>query len=155
MPKKYLILSILCMLAIPIVSDFSVSLNNPYLWMIGIIFFLTGVVFIVKGRNLLIIYGEMEKNNFSNTSSVVSRNLYSIIRHPQYFGIILILIGIICFYQNLIGFGFFIIGILLLYIQSIKEEKFCNSIFADEYEKYCKIVPRFNLFSGILKKNKL
>ncbi|MBN2572611.1 MAG: hypothetical protein JXA68_10825 [Ignavibacteriales bacterium] len=151
MPKTFLLLSIFCLLSILFIPDFIGSENNPYLWILGIVLFLNGTYLLIRGRNLLIQYGKMERNNFIQTSVVVKRKLFAIIRHPQYLGLIFILLGLICSYQNWIDLDLGIVGISLISIQAVKEEKYCSTLLGDDYNDYCQLIPRFNFITGVIK----
>jgi protein-S-isoprenylcysteine O-methyltransferase Ste14 len=83
---------------------------------------------------------------------VIDTGIYSIIRHPQYFGAILSHIGI----SILLSSFFSILGtpiiILIIYIFSWKEERELIREFGEEYEVYKKKVPM--LFPRLRLRNK-
>jgi protein-S-isoprenylcysteine O-methyltransferase Ste14 len=74
---------------------------------------------------------------------VVSTGLYSVIRHPQYFGGIIAHIGISILLSSLLAFITTPIVILLNYLISWKEEKELLKEFGKDYEDYKKRVPMF------------
>lgn len=74
---------------------------------------------------------------------VVSSGLYSIIRHPQYFGGVLAHIGITILLSAFLSLITTPIVILLNVLISWKEEKELVKEFGKEYEDYKKKVPMF------------
>lgn len=74
---------------------------------------------------------------------VVSSGLYSIIRHPQYFGGILAHIGITFLFSSFFSLITTPIVIILNLLISWKEEKELIKEFGNEYEDYKKKVPMF------------
>lgn len=77
------------------------------------------------------------------TEKIVSSGLYSVIRHPQYFGGILAHIGITFLLSAYLSLLISPILILLNYLISRKEEKELIKEFGKEYEDYMKKVPMF------------
>jgi len=74
---------------------------------------------------------------------VVSSGLYSIIRHPQYFGGILAHMGITFLFSSFYSLITTPIVIILNLLISWKEEKELIKEFGNEYEDYKKKVPMF------------
>lgn len=74
---------------------------------------------------------------------VVSSGLYSIIRHPQYFGGLLAHIGITFLFSSFYSLITTPIVIILNLLISWKEEKELIKEFGNEYEDYKKKVPMF------------
>ncbi|UCD00713.1 MAG: isoprenylcysteine carboxylmethyltransferase family protein [Promethearchaeota archaeon] len=74
---------------------------------------------------------------------IVSTGLYSVIRHPQYFGGILAHIGISIILSSLLSLITTPMVILLNYLISWKEEKELVKEFGKDYEDYKKKVPMF------------
>jgi protein-S-isoprenylcysteine O-methyltransferase Ste14 len=77
------------------------------------------------------------------TERIVSTKIYSIIRHPQYFGGVLAHIGISFLLSSLFSLIFTPLVILLNFLVAWKEEKELLKEFGEEYEKYKKEVPMF------------
>jgi protein-S-isoprenylcysteine O-methyltransferase Ste14 len=74
---------------------------------------------------------------------VVISGLYSVIRHPQYFGGILAHIGISFLLSSFLSLITTPVVIILNYLVSWKEEKELIKEFGKEYEEYKKKVPMF------------
>lgn len=75
---------------------------------------------------------------------LVQGGLFAHSRNPLYLGNILIIVGLGIIYNSMWGYilaySFFIFGYLAIVMA---EEKFLKTKFGDEYETYCKSVPRF------------
>ena len=85
------------------------------------------------------------------TNVVVDRGLYAIVRHPQYLGYMLLVLGFICLFQNPIIGALGALAIALFYGQVVREERHCIQKFGKEYEDYVQRVPRFNFILGIIR----
>lgn len=83
---------------------------------------------------------------------IVSSNLYSLLRHPQYFGGILSHIGISILLSASFALIFTPLVILLNLVIAWKEEKELIKEFGEEYEKYKEKVPMF--FPKLKRKSK-
>jgi len=77
------------------------------------------------------------------TEKIVSSKIYSIIRHPQYFGGLLAHIGISFLLSSLLSLIFTPLVILLNFLVAWKEEKELIKEFGVEYEDYKEKVPMF------------
>ena len=84
------------------------------------------------------------------TEKIVSTKIYSIIRHPQYFGGLLAHIGISFLLSSLLSLIFTPLVILLNFLVAWKEEKELLKEFGNDYEIYKEKVP---MFFPKLKKN--
>ena len=77
------------------------------------------------------------------TERIVSTKIYSLIRHPQYFGGVLAHIGISFMLSSLFSLIFTPIVILLNLLIAWKEEKELVKEFGETYKKYKENVPMF------------
>jgi len=77
------------------------------------------------------------------TEKIVSTKIYSIIRHPQYFGGLLAHIGITFLLSSLLSLIFTPLVILLNFLVAWKEEKELLKEFGNDYESYKEKVPMF------------
>lgn len=88
----------------------------------------------------------------------VENGLYSLVRHPEFLGHILIFLALIFIAQHILNLVIGIILIVLLYFAMIDEEKKNIEKFGNTYKDYMHRVPRVNLLIGIIrlihKKNK-
>ncbi len=96
--------------------------------------------------------GGVEKGkSYLNTTKVVDKGPYAIIRHPQYLGGILFSITITLWTQLLISLILSIIIIILTYQWTYSEDKKLIEKFGEEYRIYREKVPRLNPILGIIK----
>jgi len=86
------------------------------------------------------------------TEQIVTTKIYSLIRHPQYFGGLLAHIGISFLLSSLFSLIFTPLVILLNFLVAWKEEKELIKEFGEDYKKYKEKVP---MFFPKLKKQKL
>ncbi len=77
------------------------------------------------------------------TEKIVSTKIYSLIRHPQYFGGLLAHVGISFLLSSLLSLIFTPIVFLLNFLVAWKEEKELIKEFGKEYESYKEKVPMF------------
>lgn len=93
---------------------------------------------------------------FPEESTVQENQIYSVLRHPMYGGLILIAFGGFAYYLTLYSFIFFLSYIIGFYIHiHFVEEPELISRFGKSYEEYRKNVPPFILnpkrFSALMK----
>ena len=94
----------------------------------------------------------MEKGkSYLNTTKVVEKGPYAIIRHPQYLGGILFTISITLWTQIWLSLILSITIIILTYQWTYTEDKNLIDKFGDDYKKYKVKVPRLNPILGIIK----
>jgi len=114
--------------------------------------FFIGLPFIITGEFFRIVSsGIIKKNEF-----LAKNGIYSILRHPLYFGSFLIGLGFSISSNSLVIYIYFFIFYPLIYFFTIKrEEEFLLEKFKDEFENYKKSVPAFfprfyfkNIFKG-------
>jgi protein-S-isoprenylcysteine O-methyltransferase Ste14 len=77
------------------------------------------------------------------TEKIVSTKIYSLIRHPQYFGGLVAHIGISFLLSSLFSLVFTPVVILLNFLVAWKEEKELLKEFGDTYKNYKERVPMF------------
>ncbi|TKJ22233.1 MAG: hypothetical protein CEE42_13155 [Promethearchaeota archaeon Loki_b31] len=87
------------------------------------------------------------------TEKIVSTKIYSLIRHPQYFGGILAHIGISFMLSSLFSLILTPLVILLNFLVAWKEEKELIKEFGEDYESYKERVPMF--FPKLKKQKKI
>jgi protein-S-isoprenylcysteine O-methyltransferase Ste14 len=126
--------------------------NDEVLSALGAAALILAIVFIFPPFYLLRKHGRVEKGKpFFFTETVVDRGLYAIVRHPQYLGYILLVLGFSLRSQNLLTVAFGCAAIVLFYLQAVSEERFCSGQLGEEYEAYLGRVPRFNFVLGLVR----
>lgn len=80
---------------------------------------------------------------------VIKTDVYAIIRHPMYFGSILLYLGFVILSFSLIALLVFIIIIIFYYYLCCFEERILIEKLGDEYKNYMKkvpmLIPRFRI----------
>lgn len=127
-------------------ADLSILLYLGWLiWAVSVIFGFLPIIVLKK-------MGGVEKGkSFVHTQKLVTSNIYSIVRHPQYTAGILLSLALILISQNwlIIIIGLFVIP--LLYIDIMWADEYELEKFGNEYNEYMKKVPRTNFILGILR----
>ena len=80
---------------------------------------------------------------------LVRENVYALVRHPQYLGLMIMAAGFMAIYQHPIttAIGFF--SMLFFYFQTEREEEYCLDVFGEDFRLYSTDVPKFNIIAGI------
>ena len=96
--------------------------------------------------------GRVEKGkSYMHTTKIVTRGVYSILRHPQYMAGIIINIGVILISQHWLIIVIGVIAIILNYFDALRTDQKLIEKFGKEYSDYIKIVPRLNFIAGIIR----
>lgn len=88
---------------------------------------------------------------YYDTSRVVERGPYTVVRHPQYLGYILLLVGFVLLSQHLLTALPAAVAVAALVVHTAQEERQCERRMGDAYRAYARRVPRFNLLLGVLR----
>lgn len=138
--------------ALLVVDYFVPRGTNRTLHLFGTIALLLSPLFMFFPFYLLKRHGATDEGaQFFQTTRVVDRGVYAIVRHPQYLGYILLVLGFALHSQHHLTATIAGVAILLFYVQSIREERFCARHLGDEYLAYMQRVPRFNVLVGSLR----
>lgn len=96
--------------------------------------------------------GGVEKGrSYLNTTKIVEKGPYAIIRHPQYLGGILFTLSITLWTQILLSLILTTLIIILTYQWTYIEDKNLIEKFGEDYKTYRVQVPRLNPILGIFK----
>jgi protein-S-isoprenylcysteine O-methyltransferase Ste14 len=96
-------------------------------------------------------------NSEDHTVFLLRRGPYAIIRHPSHFAWSIFFVTIPIFLSRYVPFTFLsvigIVGIVIFhYYVSVKEERELDmKKWGDEYRQYMEQVPRWNIFTGLVK----
>jgi len=119
--------------------------NDPIVAYIGIIFLIIGGIIMVTSRIQLGRYGTPVVHT-GEEHKLVTKGLYKIVRHPMYFGAILMMLGPYIAFRSL----FVLIATVISYIPLMRarikiEEETLIGTFGEEYKKYIrqtkKLIP--------------
>ena len=67
---------------------------------------------------------------------LVEKGPYALVRHPIYTGLLSMMLGTALYYAEPLGFILFAVGVVVLYLKSLREEQLMTSHFPDEYPEY-------------------
>ena len=128
---------------IPFFQDFSIQtpVFNIAIYLVNLLifipFFVAGAWFGVKG----VIHTSLKVAETHRAERIVTTGVYSIVRHPQYFGGLLAHIGFSFLFSGMYSLLVTPLVIAVVYIISWKEEKELIKEFGQEYEDYKSRVP--------------
>jgi len=125
-----------------------VSICGWILWAGGFILALSPNV-VLKKRG-----GVPDGKSYVNTTILVKDGIYSIIRHPQYTGGIIICMSVVLIIQSYFALMLGVIAIGTSYYSMVLEELNLVEKFGEDYVKYKEETPRANIVLGIIKKIK-
>jgi protein-S-isoprenylcysteine O-methyltransferase Ste14 len=95
-------------------------------------------------------YGEVDEGeSYMATKRVVDRGLFSLIRHPQYLGYILMGVTFALISQRWYSVVLAALGSLFFLLHARQEETFLREKFGLEYADYVARVPGLNLLLGV------
>ncbi len=136
------------------ITNLRIDVDEPlWLTVCGVFLLLLSLVFFVPPFFHLSRLGEAaEGQGFYATTKMVDAGLYSIVRHPQYLGYILLLFGLAFTDPHPIALSLAFVASIFLYVQCFQEERFCLEQFGDIYEDYMIRVPRLNLLQGLVRR---
>jgi protein-S-isoprenylcysteine O-methyltransferase Ste14 len=126
--------------------------ENPYLRGAGVACLILSPLFIFPPFLLLRRYGRPSSGEpYHDTSIVVDRGLYAIVRHPQYLGYILLGLGFAGLSQHIIVWVPGILAAIAFLVLARREEATCRRTLGEAYAEYMERVPGFNVLLGLLR----
>lgn len=130
----------------PAVNPFSHLNGNLWAVFLGgssnvsAVFMVAGGAMIVAG---LIIMGRAFRQIYTARGDMVTSGLYSRMRHPQYFGLFLITLGMFIQWPTIVTIAMWPILALMYYRLARREEKEMVKLFGERYISYREDVPVF------------
>ena len=95
--------------------------------------------------------GVQKGKSYINTTELVEKGPYAIVRHPQYFGGILFTISITLWTQLWVSLILSLTILVLTYQWTYVEDKNLIDKFGEDYKRYKEKVPRLNPILGIIR----
>ena len=124
--------------------------ENIYVKYVGLACFFLAGAFAIPPFIMLKKFGQVREGEpYYQTTKVVDRGVYAIVRHPQYLGYMLLGLGFSLTTQHWLGYLFGGVMIVILYVASVAEEKYCVDHLGGAYKAYMQRVPRFNFVLGL------
>jgi protein-S-isoprenylcysteine O-methyltransferase Ste14 len=164
--RKEIMRSRLSALAFPIASTtivlcwllFVLFFHNPIsqaLFVVGDVVVGVGILLIILAMATLRRKGNLqERGDFTSTTVVVKRGVYSVVRHPLYLGWLLTYPAAMLVSQHWLIVIFGVLGIISIdHITRMADEQLVKE-FGVDYETYMQEVPRLNILLGIVRKLK-
>lgn len=116
----------------------------------GVMILLAAAVFIFLPIYQLTKNGNLQVGTANmQAKTVVRQGLYASIRHPQYFGYMLLACGFMLLSQHWVAVLLTVFSVAFFYKQAVLEERYCLVQFGEPYARYTQRVPRFNLIQGV------
>ncbi len=127
------------------VFEFSSNTIGTISWIIYVplflLFFITGSYFIFTSHK--VIFSKPEKEE-----GVVTSGVFSIVRHPMYFGSMLLFFSFVVLSNSILAFLVCIVIAVFYYFISLNEEKLLIKKFCDRYKEYQEKIPMFFLLQS-------
>lgn len=130
----------------PVLNPFSHDVGNLWAMLLGGSAWLSGLFMLVGGALTLlalIILGRAWKEIHNARNELVTSGLYRLVRHPQYSGMFLIILGFLIQWPTLVTAVMAPVLVWIYYRLALQEEKDMESRFADSYPSYRQRVPMF------------
>lgn len=89
----------------------------------------------------LIILGKAWKQIHRGNGELVTSGLYGWVRHPQYFGLFLITVGMLIQWPTIVTAAMWPILMYMYYRLALREEREMEAAFGERYEEYKREVP--------------
>jgi len=119
---------------------------------VGWLIFALGMFLILAPILTLRSKGKAEKGkDWTQSTVLVDRGVYAVVRHPLYLGWSLMYVAVALFGQNWLTVFLAIPGIGCLYLISKEEDRQLLKKFGDAYARYLQSVPAMNILVGVLR----
>ena len=131
-------------------------LDNPafikLLWYTGWIIWAVGMILIFLPMFVLRNKGSVAKwQSYVQTTVLVDSGIYSVVRHPQYLGWLLMYPAMMLFNSHWLIVVLGLLGMMCVYLFTWQEDAHLVEKFGKSYEKYMQAVPRMNFFAGVIR----
>jgi protein-S-isoprenylcysteine O-methyltransferase Ste14 len=113
---------------------------------VAVLFLAAAMAIGLKRRKQLswrVLVGLPEISSDQHPGQLLTDGLYARVRHPRYVEALLGVIGYALFVNYLAGYVLLALYLPLIYAVVLLEERELCDRFGDEYEEYCRRVPRF------------
>ncbi len=96
--------------------------------------------------------GVPKGKSYVRTTVLVTSGIYAVVRHPQS-GLagILLSLGLILIAQNWVIAIIGVAAMVVVYLGTRQEDRYCVEKFGDDYKRYMQSVPAVDLFTGIIR----
>ena len=96
--------------------------------------------------------GVPKGKSYVRTTVLVTSGIYAVVRHPQS-GLagILLSLGLILIAQNWVIAIIGVAAMVVVYLGTRQEDRYCVEKFGDDYKRYMQSVPAVDLFTGVIR----
>jgi len=94
---------------------------------------------------------ELEGASPLMSTELVDTGIYSVVRHPQYLGFLMVVPALMLLSQHWLSVVLGVPGSLLFYMDVRKADRMLSEKFGEDYRKYMEDVPGLNLIAGVLR----
>ena len=146
------ILGVICFPANPLVLSGVIEVSSHLtLVIIGGVIWVFGMVLVMAPIIIFPRHGGVPRGkSFVNTTQLVDKGIYTVVRHPQYTGgVYSIFITTVLWFPHWLFLLLGAIGIAVIYMSCREEDQRLIQQFGDNYIAYMKRVPRMNIFLGV------
>jgi protein-S-isoprenylcysteine O-methyltransferase Ste14 len=136
-----------------LVVSIAIDIDEPQ-WItgIGIACLVLAVVFALPPFFHLRRHGSTRQGGaYYATTRVVDVGVYALVRHPQYLGYGLLVLGFTCLDPYWAAILLAAGAVFSFHLQAVAEERYCSTQMGPDYDDYMKRVPRFNFFLGLMR----
>ena len=96
--------------------------------------------------------GEMrDRSRLAHTTVLVTSDIYSVVRHPQYLCWALVSLGMALLSQYWVVAIVAVAASFAIYLQARQDDRHLIKKFGDDYINYMQTVPRMNILAGLLR----
>ncbi|MBN1593119.1 MAG: isoprenylcysteine carboxylmethyltransferase family protein [Candidatus Coatesbacteria bacterium] len=149
-PKAFGWLAAGLTIAVLILSVFSDGGGILVLRKVGAVILVASALFIYLPFYALRKYGRSKaEEDCMQTTAVVDRGIYAVVRHPQYLGYIMINMGFVCLVQSALVIALAIPAVVLFVVHTVLEDRYCAEKHGEEWRDYARRVPLINVFAGL------
>lgn len=96
--------------------------------------------------------GAPEGQSPLRTTELVETGIYSVVRHPQYLGFMMVVPALVLLSQHWVSAVLGATGGLLFYMDVRKADGMLVERFGEDYLRYMQDVPGLNLIAGVIRK---
>ena len=115
---------------------------------IGLVLYAPAAFFVISSFIALKHKGK-PTDQWENTTTLINRSIFRIVRHPMYLGTAIFAIAFILISQSLPSLILGILGVCCCWMAARKEDAFNTEKFGDSYKEYMQKVPMWNAFRGL------
>jgi protein-S-isoprenylcysteine O-methyltransferase Ste14 len=89
------------------------------------------------------------KGSIEDTTVLIERGIFQIVRHPLYLALAFWSIGLVLLTQSFLSLGLGMTALFCFWMSSQKEDAFNIKKFGDSYRRYMRRVPKWNVLRGL------